>query len=326
MTTEEAPEFETKELTELQLETLSGDLRDEMLIVIKQMKSPWSMLSENDQRALGERLGHISKDLIGRSARLITDHEFQSARVKLDKIAIIGGDKAEIQGTIKCNNTSENREILGSRTGAFITLIGLNIDEFFGERAPVETDADQPDLPMGQGSDDQGADDQTDADKFAEQCEKAEQVVRKEGKCSTSFVQRRLAIGYNRAAKIVEELERRGVVTEADSKGKRSIVPIKDEAKAEKTEDKASKAEPDTAKADQTRNRFAKETIERATTIVRSEGKANATVLMASLKCSFGEAKALLSVLEGMGIVSEADDMGDHGIIRDGGSGQGDEK
>lgn len=49
-------------------------------------------------------------------------------------------------------------------------------------------------------------------------------LVARERKCSTSFVQRYLQIGYNRAARIVERMEREGVVTAANHVGKREVL------------------------------------------------------------------------------------------------------
>ena len=49
-------------------------------------------------------------------------------------------------------------------------------------------------------------------------------LVAREGKASTSFVQRYLQIGYNRAARIVEEMERQGVISPASATGKRSVL------------------------------------------------------------------------------------------------------
>ncbi len=49
-------------------------------------------------------------------------------------------------------------------------------------------------------------------------------LVIREGKCSSSFVQRKFSIGYNRASRIVEVLEALGVVTAADHVGKREVV------------------------------------------------------------------------------------------------------
>lgn len=50
------------------------------------------------------------------------------------------------------------------------------------------------------------------------------EVVRREGKASTSFIQRHLQIGYNRAARMIEQMEKEGVVTPANSVGKREVI------------------------------------------------------------------------------------------------------
>jgi S-DNA-T family DNA segregation ATPase FtsK/SpoIIIE len=49
-------------------------------------------------------------------------------------------------------------------------------------------------------------------------------LVTREGKASTSFVQRHLNIGYNRAAKLIEQMEKEGVVGAANHVGKREVL------------------------------------------------------------------------------------------------------
>jgi S-DNA-T family DNA segregation ATPase FtsK/SpoIIIE len=49
-------------------------------------------------------------------------------------------------------------------------------------------------------------------------------IVIKDRKCSTSYIQRKLSIGYNKAAKLVEEMEDQGVVSQANHVGKREIL------------------------------------------------------------------------------------------------------
>ena len=49
-------------------------------------------------------------------------------------------------------------------------------------------------------------------------------IVAKDRKCSTSYIQRKLGIGYNKAAKLVEQMEEHSVITPANHVGKREIL------------------------------------------------------------------------------------------------------
>jgi len=54
--------------------------------------------------------------------------------------------------------------------------------------------------------------------------QQAVQVVLRDRKASTSYIQRRLQIGYNRAASIMERMENEGVVGQPNHAGKREIL------------------------------------------------------------------------------------------------------
>jgi S-DNA-T family DNA segregation ATPase FtsK/SpoIIIE len=49
-------------------------------------------------------------------------------------------------------------------------------------------------------------------------------VVAREGKASTSFIQRHLNIGYNKAAKLIEQMEKEGIISAANHVGRREIL------------------------------------------------------------------------------------------------------
>jgi len=49
-------------------------------------------------------------------------------------------------------------------------------------------------------------------------------LIAREGKASTSFIQRHLQIGYNRAARIIEQMESEGVVSKANRVGRREVL------------------------------------------------------------------------------------------------------
>ncbi|NML76785.1 DNA translocase FtsK [Rhizobium sp. S-51] len=54
--------------------------------------------------------------------------------------------------------------------------------------------------------------------------ERAVKIVQRDKKCSTSYIQRRLSIGYNRAASLVERMEQDGLVGAPNHVGKREIL------------------------------------------------------------------------------------------------------
>ena len=54
--------------------------------------------------------------------------------------------------------------------------------------------------------------------------EQALEIIKSEGKASTSFLQRKLQIGYNRAARIIDMMEADGIVSKANHVGKRDVL------------------------------------------------------------------------------------------------------
>lgn len=72
------------------------------------------------------------------------------------------------------------------------------------------------DAPLGSfGNDEDGGD---------QLYHQAIELVRRERKASTSFIQRHLQIGYNRAARIMEQMENEGIVSAANHVGKREVL------------------------------------------------------------------------------------------------------
>ena len=80
---------------------------------------------------------------------------------------------------------------------------------------PEDDKADDIDLVLGLGSGEGGDDALYD---------QAVAIVAKDRKCSTSYIQRKLGIGYNKAARLVEQMEEQGVVTPANHVGKREVL------------------------------------------------------------------------------------------------------
>ena len=76
--------------------------------------------------------------------------------------------------------------------------------------AEDETPGTAPSMPMGGEEDDL--------------YRQAVSVVLRDGKASTSYVQRQLQVGYNRAARLVERMEAEGIISRANHVGKREVL------------------------------------------------------------------------------------------------------
>ncbi|MDB5507846.1 MAG: ftsK/SpoIIIE family protein [Hyphomicrobiales bacterium] len=63
-----------------------------------------------------------------------------------------------------------------------------------------------------------------DAEESGDLYDRAVAIVLRDRKCSTSYIQRRLSVGYNKAASLVERMEKEGVVGAANHAGKREIL------------------------------------------------------------------------------------------------------
>ncbi len=80
---------------------------------------------------------------------------------------------------------------------------------------PDDDRADDIDMVLGLGGNTNGEDALYD---------QAVQIVLQDRKCSTSYIQRKLAIGYNKAARLVEQMEEAGLVSAANHVGKREVL------------------------------------------------------------------------------------------------------
>jgi len=93
--------------------------------------------------------------------------------------------------------------------------------------AITEDDGEDDDEPSGKGGGGGGGNFEDSDDPY----DQAVAVVLRDGKASTSYIQRRLGIGYNRAASIIEKMEKEGIVGPANHAGKREILVPTEEDK-----------------------------------------------------------------------------------------------
>lgn len=91
-----------------------------------------------------------------------------------------------------------------------------------GVPAYLDAVTDESEGEDGDGDDD--SDEKSSGGSGNELYDKAVDVVLRDKKVSTSYIQRRLGIGYNRAASLIERMEQEGLISPANSSGKREIL------------------------------------------------------------------------------------------------------
>ena len=140
------------EPTDLQTETLTGGLRDALLMRVRQLKRPWSMLTEDEQRNLADELEGVAEHLVRQAVSLVSDYEWPRVDARLGDVKITGGDKP-IDAKIAVENTEVHRTALGDHVGDKCVILMVDPETFHGEREAARVDPDQPTLP-GAGDDD----------------------------------------------------------------------------------------------------------------------------------------------------------------------------
>ena len=95
------------------------------------------------------------------------------------------------------------------------------INDFLRSQAEPEYVEEILNMPKEKSAQDGINDSDSDRD---EMYEVALKIIMSEKKASTSFLQRKLQIGYNRAARIIDSLEENGIVSKANHVGKREVL------------------------------------------------------------------------------------------------------
>jgi S-DNA-T family DNA segregation ATPase FtsK/SpoIIIE len=121
-----------------------------------------------------------------------------------------GGRISRVHGPFVSENEVEKVVAHLKRQGAPEYLYAITEEDDRGD----EEDGDGP-LPSP-GS--------MDAEESADYYDRAVNIVLRDRKVSTSYIQRRLSVGYNKAASLVERMEKEGVVSPPNHSGKREIL------------------------------------------------------------------------------------------------------
>lgn len=170
-----------------------------MLVLLERLSSLEQKLDELSRRDdmhtastdTADPLYNIAKALVVETRKASTSYLQRILQVGYSRAAALM-DQLEVAGAIGPASGSRPRQIL-------MTSKDLNSDPFLDWADTLSNEDD-------------------------ELYEDAKRVAQEAGKCSTSFLQRKLRIGYTRAARLVNTLEARGIIGPADGSRPRETV------------------------------------------------------------------------------------------------------
>lgn len=220
-------------------QTMLGDLMKCVIEQVKVLPKPWDALSENEQREYLDRVDLQVADAVRQAIQIISSQGHNMVPAKVDSVTYKDGCKV----VLKALGGIEHTIHLAEAEGQIVNVI-IPAGELMNDSGKPEADPDQRGLDLGheyyEGAelDDgfiPGQDDIDDADDdFTDSPDllfgAAVSYVRAENKVSVSSLQRHLRVGYNRAARMIEEMELRGIVSYTDGKGNRDVYPELDES------------------------------------------------------------------------------------------------
>lgn len=127
-----------------QINTIRGDLRDLMLGALSQMNRLWKDMPEAEQLGLAQVMDAHAQAIVTRIAIMTATAGRPAVLVNLDSLAI--GEKAK--GTFSVSK--DQAAALVQFTDQIVAVMPIGPNQFMGQRAPVQTQPDQPTLPMGE--------------------------------------------------------------------------------------------------------------------------------------------------------------------------------
>lgn len=193
-------------------ETLGTDLLGALLDEIKILQQPWQSMNQHKQNELIDRLRERVKDNVQQAVSIIAADTRVTVTATLEQVVFKGG----IEAKLKLSKANQHRLDLADNVGEQVLVIIMPAEHFTHGMDDVQGETDQPGLLDSEY-------DETDLDNDP-LYHTAVDFVRSSSRASISAVQRKLMIGYNRAARIVERMEVDGVVTAMNSNGAREVV------------------------------------------------------------------------------------------------------
>lgn len=135
------------ETLDLHAESLTGDIRDVIIGLLRAMTVGWSILPEKDQRERIDLARRTAESLVRQCLNLVTHHDFPHVPVTVDKF---GSNKGVMHVALSAISEDANVVRVNRHVNRAAVLLLVDAEEFIGERAPARVDPDQADAFAGQ--------------------------------------------------------------------------------------------------------------------------------------------------------------------------------
>ncbi|HFD3796474.1 DNA translocase FtsK [Pseudomonas aeruginosa] len=200
-------------------DTLGKSLLQGLIQELRIMPDCWQKLPEAKQQDIIDRLERQVRNAATIAIHTIAGGDRDTVYGKLESMTA----KDKMKAVFVVNPSSPHKEDLLFAVNKDCLLIIGGANEFTEGMDQVKPDPDQNPLDLNGGDGDMEEDGAWGADTDP-LYQAAVEFVRETRRASISAIQRKLKIGYNRAARIIERMEKEGVVTAADSNGGREVL------------------------------------------------------------------------------------------------------
>ena len=178
---------------------LGAQLLSALLDEIKAIPDVWQKLPKLEQDDILDRLRERVAYEVQQAAFALASNEATYLVAHLEQVTF----KAGVEAKLKIHPGSPHRLDLADSTGQSVLIVLADAEEYVGGMDEFKGEADQPDLPIEEGEG--GTLDPLYNDAIS--------ALASGTHCTISSLQRKLRIGYNRAARIMDAMERAGIVS-----------------------------------------------------------------------------------------------------------------
>lgn len=207
-------------------ELMVHDLVEAALFELRNIKMPFLRLGEDDQQEVIDRITEKASDVVRSAVSIIASRGATTIELTMKEVKF---DAKKLTATGIIDAKAPNRKELIDSAGHLCLLV-MAPDDYHEGTDFVKPERDQHELPLSVSEivSGMGLERQREEEELPDGPDslygEAVSFVRSTRRASVSAIQRHLKIGYNRATRMIEQMEAEGVVTPIDTNGGREVI------------------------------------------------------------------------------------------------------